>query len=189
MKQKIKINIMLAHVFVHKKYDENSHSITENTDKDKVIIILVLIFFHKIFHVFAGIIRKAHKSIIQKIFILTQIKNDNKTKKDKLYKFVFIHFDFAISSFIMTAKKSFQKKKKRKNVVNKIKVKIIKSTLLIKRILQKSRLFISRLKFHKNHIQNIAQTISLLDSFVMILLFSIKNIKRLAIIHSVNAYI
>lgn len=56
------------------------------------------------FHIFAGITKNAQISKTQKILIEKAIKSESKTRNIKLYKFTFIHFDFAISSLIIIAK-------------------------------------------------------------------------------------
>gem|GEM_PF-2220576 len=72
-----------------------------------------------------------------------------------MYISTFFHIDFAISGFMIIDKKVFL------NIINKI-IMIIKNThiitksnLFIKSIFQNNKLFISKLKFHINHITNI----------------------------------
>ncbi|MDQ7022713.1 MAG: hypothetical protein Q9M97_04185 [Candidatus Gracilibacteria bacterium] len=111
--------------------------------------------FAKIFEVFAHIIRNAQIKNIQNIFILTQMKSDKNIKKNKLYKSTFIPFALAISSFIVIAKKFFQKIIKNIMVkINNIKINI-KSVLLINNIFQNKKEFISSGRFSINQIKKI----------------------------------
>jgi hypothetical protein len=57
---------------------------------------------------FEGIIKKAHINNIQNILILIDINIDKNIRKNKLYKFIFIHLDLARSSFIIMLKNFFQ---------------------------------------------------------------------------------
>lgn len=138
-------------------------------------------------------IKNAHTSIIQKILILIDIKKDKSIKNKKLYKSTFIHLDFEISLLIITPWNLFEYKINNKIIIINNIDNIIKSTLLINKILQNKKLFISRLKFHINHIVNIQRAkpeieiISLLDSLVIKLVFSMKNNKILAIIEKIKA--
>lgn len=99
----------------------------------------------------------------------------------------------AISSLIVIANKFFQKNIN-KNIVDKNKIEIkIKSKLFINNIFQNNKEFISSWRFQINQIKNIHpaiqvwEIISLVDSFVINLVFSIKNINKLAIIQNIIA--
>ncbi|MDR1988094.1 MAG: hypothetical protein LBQ24_05095 [Candidatus Peribacteria bacterium] len=102
IKNEINTKIIVAPLLVHKKYDENNQIKTDKTDKIIEIMNTLFMFFDNTFAVFAEITKNALISIIQKIFILIHIKIESKSKNPKLYKFVFIHLDLAISSFIIT---------------------------------------------------------------------------------------
>jgi hypothetical protein len=93
----------------------------------------------------------------------------------------------------MTLKNFLQNKKyKIYTKTNKTK-RIIKSVWFTKSILQKSRLFMSKLRFPKKDITKIqpasqaTEIISLLDSLVIKLVFSTKYINKLQIIQNKNA--
>lgn len=157
------------------------------------IIKEILRFGDIIFDIFAGIIRKAHISNIPNIFILIAIKILKNIRKNNLYIFTFNQIDLAISSFIIIAEKFFQNLKKNIYIIISKIDNIIISVLFINNIEPNKKLFISKVKSHKNHTVNIAQAthpwdiISFVDSFVIKLVFSIKNIKKLQIIANKNA--
>lgn len=82
-KHKINIKTIVAPLLAHRKYDENNQTITEKTDKIIDIVNTFFKLFDNILAVFAGITRNAQISIIQKIFILSQMKIESKTRKQK----------------------------------------------------------------------------------------------------------
>ena len=104
IKNNNKISTIVAQEEVSNKYELYNQIITDI----KEIIIEIINTYFKLgdisFAVFAGIIKNAPINNIQNIFILIDINNDKNIKNNKLYKSTFIHFDLAMSWFIIMLK-------------------------------------------------------------------------------------
>lgn len=146
------------------------------------IYVICLKLFPKAFHIFAGITMNAHIKSVQNIFIDTQTKLATTKVNKILYKSTLIFDVLAISGLIETAKNflpiSLNIIKSDKNTTEIV----IKSLLLIDKMLQKRKLFISTCNQGRNQIRNIARAIiiwemnSKAESLVTLFDFPIKKI-------------